>query len=249
MLYENEFNAIWENSLEKMIKEFSELFGVKYKPLFLLKVMLNYFYNKYKETTVKTYMVWDTINIDRHKIAACIMKSILVIKPLYIPLSAKLKFTFTKKKYHQILNHKIPKEKQDKNQSDPFRKYFLFYNEYLAINVAKMILDSYINSGDNSRFKHQIIVPEPFPETDHDYLRDFCIGLYYSKTKTFNPVTYANVLFLWEKYSCRKVQCDNLEAAYATLLKKDGMSEDEIEVEVKNTKLGNQTQINNNKDE
>lgn len=82
----------------------------------------------------------------------------------------------------------------------------------MAINIAKTILDSYINSNDKeNRFKHEIIIPEPFPEPDHDYLRDFCIGLHYSDIKSFNPITYANVFFLWEKYSCRKTQCDNLE--------------------------------------
>lgn len=81
---------------KKMIQDFAELFGLKHKSLFWVKIVLNYYYNKYKEKVVKNYMVWDTINIDRHKIAACMMKAALVSKPLYIPLCAKIRFIFTK---------------------------------------------------------------------------------------------------------------------------------------------------------
>ena len=90
----------------------------------------------------------------------------------------------------------------------------IFLNEYLAINIVVSILDSYINSDDRPerKFKHKIIQPEPFPVDDSDYMLDICIGLHYSNIKHFDPILFANTLFLWEKYSCRKKQCDNLNS-------------------------------------
>lgn len=226
MLYDNEFDLIWENIIKDKILTASELFGLKYKSLFYIKLCLKYYYNKYKDIIVKTYMVLDTKNIDRHKIASCLLKAILIVKPLYIPLSARIKFVFSKKstQYDSILNHHL-----DTDSIKNIKKYFIFFNEYLALNIVIGVIESYINSDETvNRLKHGIEIPEPFPKPDDEYLLDFCIGLHYSKLRQINPILIANTLFLWEKYSCRKAKCNNLECFTTELLKKQGLVNDDI---------------------
>lgn len=237
MIYENEFDDVWKSIVEGMITEAATLFGIKHKSLFWVERKLRRRYNAYKDTIVKTFMVMDTVNIDRHKIAACLIKAILVTKPLYIPLLAKIKFIFSDKYFNEILPHEI-----NSNEDESLNKYFILFNEYLAIDVAVAVLNSYINSDDRpGRFKHSIVMPEPFPEPDTDYLRDVCIGLHYSRAKEINPVAYANSLFLWEKYSCRKAQCDNLQMSYESFLSAEaGMTHEQIKATIKKAKFASE---------
>ncbi len=236
MLYVNEFDKLWNCIIQNSIVKFAEQLNIKCKPLFFLKFALKNRYNKYKDSVVKTFMSMDTTNIDRHKIASCILKSILVTKPIYIPIHTKLKFVFSKKELYEVLGLN-PKNEQEKKLA---RKRLLFLNEYLAINIAIFILESYINSDKReTRFKHEILPPNPFPEADIDYLLDVCIGLHFSNKKYLDPIVFSNVLFLWEKYSCRKKQCDNLESAYKDLLMKDtDKSDEEIKIMVDNALYG-----------
>ena len=238
MIYDDEFMKIWDGIIYPSIMKFSKRFGVKYKPLYLVRSILEYRYNKYKDIVVKTYMHLDTTNIDRHKIAACILKAILATKPLFIPLKAKWKILCTKKSFVEILQgdmnrniHQLS-ERDKKKLGMDFNKQIFFLNEYFAISVVVSILDSYINSDNrDNRFKHKIVLPEPFPKADNDYLLDVCIGMHYSKPRNCNPILFANTLFLWEKYSCRKSQCDNLIKSYMNLFESQGKPvEDAIDI-------------------
>lgn len=237
MLYDNEFDVIWSKIIQPHIVAHAKDKGVKHKPLFLLKSLIRYRYNKYKDILVRTYMVLNTTYVDRHKIASCILKSVLMSNPLLIPLSAKVKFVFSKKKLFEILTDKKLSEAEQKKELNSL----IFLNEYLATNIVVSILNSYIDSDDRPerKFKHKIIQPEPFPKDDSDYMLDICIGLHYSNIKHFDPILFANTLFLWEKYSCRKKQCDNLEIAYKDLLMKEtDKSDEEIKIMVDNALYG-----------
>ena len=233
MFYDNEFDIIWDKIIEKSIINHSEMLGVSYKSLSWVKRCMRRRFNKYKDALVKNYMVLDTFNIDRHKIAACMMKAILIVKPLYIPYYARFKLLFSGKNvyFDSILKHKLKFDAKDINSP---KKDYLFLNEYLSLGVAISILDSYIRTDNKpDRFVHSIVLPNPFPEPDEDYLLDVCIGLHYTQPKTINPIAYANAFFLWEKYSCRKKQCDNIEEAYKLLLRKSGIvNEVELDNEV-----------------
>ncbi len=227
MFYDNEFDRIWDSIIERSIKNHSEMLGVSYKNLPWVKLCMRHKFNKYKDVLVKNYMVLDTFNIDRHKIAACMMKAILNVKPLYIPYCAKLKFLFSSKDryFDSILDYKLELNEDDENSP---KKYYLFLNEYLSLGIAISILDSYIKTDNNpNRFVHNIVLPNPFPVPDEDYLLDVCIGLHYTQPSTINPIAYANAFFLWEKYSCRKKQCDNIESSYKELLKKSGAGDEQ----------------------
>lgn len=229
MLYENEFDKIWQSVVKKQIVQFSEKLGIKYKSLRILEKTIKYRFNKYKDEIVKNFMEASTARIDRHKIAACFMKAIVVSKPLYIPLDKKIRLTFSPKKV-KMKDFLCISEDVKADKSDQIENILLFYNEYLAISVALTILNSYINSDNRpSRFKHEMVFPTPFPDEDEDYLLDVCIALKNTRKFQLNPITYANVFFLWEKYSCRKTQCDNLSKAYKRVLIKNGYSNEESE--------------------
>lgn len=222
MSTQNQFDAIWDHIIKETIQNFCKKLGVRHKPFFLLKFQMGKRYNTYKNAFIKGNMYLNTRNIDRHKISSCIAKSILVTKPLYIPLISKIKFVFSNKPIYEITSSSIAE-----------KNYFMFLNEYLTLDVVISILESYIASDNREdRFKHKIVLPEPFPVDDTDYLVDICIGLHSCKTRHFNTVAFANTLFLWEKYSCRKTRCDNLKKYCKDILVKQGMSEENAEAEI-----------------
>ena len=171
-----------------------------------MKIIMLFHYKRLRKKIINIYMDENTDLIDRHKIAACVMKSILYAKPLYIPLKTKIKYIFSKKKaLYQFFVQRNTNLQDD--------KFYIFLNEYLSIYASIHIINSYINSNEKN-YHHKIVVPEPFPEPDSDYILDICLGVGYSKLKYCNVVTFANVFFLWEKYSCRKSRCDSLIYAY-----------------------------------
>lgn len=217
----NEFDIIWQDVIKPLIESFCENLGVKCKPIFFTKLILKCFYHKQKKRLIKVYMGNSVVNIDRHKVAAILMKAILLFKPLYIPFLTKVKFVFSTEKYLcNIIPSTIVQNKKESEKIN-IEKYYTYLNEYLSLSIAVSVLDGYINS-DNSenRFKHEIVVPDPFPKPDEDYLLDICISLSYSGVSRFNPIIFANALFLWEKYSCRKKQFDELNKKYNELLVK-----------------------------
>lgn len=236
MFYENEFEKIWDSVVKVLISENSKKLGIKHKNFVFLKFKLRYFYTKYRAFIVKNYMTPDTIRIDRHKISSCMMKAILKTKPLYIPICSRAKFLFSASNRHFVdfLDHELSQD-----ETSMSKKYYLLFNEYLALGIAISILESYIESDNRpGRFKHCIVSPMPFPEPDEDYMLDVCIGLKKTKLKSIDLISYANIFFLWEKYSCRKKQCDNIERAYRTILKERLDNEEEIDNEVHKALFG-----------
>ncbi len=184
------FESIWEDVVEPTIKDFlsTDNSFEKYKKS-SKEIAKKWFYNE-THFFIYSYMVDETKNIDRHKIAACMLKAILVAKPIRISFFSKAS-KFLKK--------------------SEFDDNVYLRNQHIALNVAVLILEGYIRSDKNKNIKHSICIPEPFPKGQKDYFKDVCLDLYYTNPKQINTVTYANIFFLWEKYSCRKVQCNNLE--------------------------------------
>lgn len=200
MYCKEEFDNAWASVVKDLIIKSSKELNIKHKNIKCVEKALRKQYYKQRQCFINTYMVPNTDKIDRHKIASCFVKSILYVKPLYIPVKIKAKFLFGKKKIRELVN------------TVASESHVVMSNEYLALSVATSILDGYVSSDNREgRFKHETILPNPFPEDDNNYLLDVCIDLYYSGANRFNLATFANVLFLLEKYSCRKTQCDNLE--------------------------------------
>lgn len=229
MSCKNNFDEIWDLVIKDSISYFCEKLGVKHKPFPLLKMQMKNRYNTYKNSFIKGNMYLNTRNIDRHKISSCVAKSILVSKPLYIPFISKIKFVFSDKPIYDVTSSSIAEN-----------SYFMFLNEYLSLEVVVSILESYISSDNRKdRFKHKIVLPEPFPIDDTDYLADVCIGLHNCKARHFNTVAFANTLFLWEKYSCRKTRCDNLEKFCEEKLIERGFSKDDAVEVIRKAEFGN----------
>lgn len=220
MAKEHEIRKIWESYLSNKIKEEAGDLDVGYRPLWFVKFFLFFHYKRLRKKIIDLYMADDTVNIDRHKIAACVMKSVLLVKPLYIPLKSKIKFIFSKKEYlfEIIKPNDSRKCSIDKIKNE--EKRYIYLNEYLALSIAIHILECYIKANDKN-FHHNIVAPAPFPEPDVDYWLDVCVGLGYSNIRRCSTITYANVFFLLEKYSCRKKRCDNLSEAYKSILQKN----------------------------
>ena len=205
----NEFEKIWADVVKPLIVDFKEVYHLKTRySLRLLQQMTRRNYQKYSSQFFELYMAETVEKIDRHKIAACFLKSILLVRPISIPLTQKIRLFFRLEKMEEDIQ---------------------IINQYLALSVAITILDGYIQADSNKKLTHKIYLPEPFPNEDSDYLRDMCIDLYYTSPKNINILTYANVFFLLEKYSCRKVQSENFKNKCIELLEKEKLyTEQEI---------------------
>lgn len=207
----DEFDIIWDKVVCRLTVELSKDYNLKYKNLNNCRRRARKLYRKYKDIFIKSYMYWNTDKIDKHKSAACYMKSLLVIKPIYIPFLERIKIGL------------VPsKSKYDFNVIETL----LLINEYLAFSVGVTIVDCYIARNyeeDKSKhpLEHCICIPTPFHDGEDEYIKDVCLDLYYTPTRLINIVTYANIFFLLEKYSCRKIQTENLIDELSKSLTKD----------------------------
>lgn len=199
-----EFNKIWEEIVFPLINNVSEVLHLRCKNYKLVRFVMRHVFLKETKVFINSYMVSKTKNIDRHKLAACMVKAILFAKPLRLSFSDKIA---------------IIKLKRGSLSNDLFLTKKVFSNQFLALSVAITILDGYIQADQHKILHHKIILPDPFPSEDDFYQIDVCMDMFFSGVSNFNVMTYANVFFLLEKYSCRRVQCDNLEIAYKKLLK------------------------------
>ena len=236
-LYINEINKLWDECIKSTIIEISQSLGLKHKNLNYLERKIKNVYNDLKRNLIDTYMSVDSPDIDRHKIAACALKAIMIVKAVYIPWKAKLKFIFSKeKKLYEFIDTKFTEKDY---------KYFICANEYVAWSVATSIVDGFILIEDGKeRLRHALLLPNPFPESDDDYLLDLCICLHYTKSRQLSTIMLSNTFFLLEKYSCRKIQCDNLEKAYIDKLLNDPNNDkdlDELKEEVRKIRLSLQS--------
>lgn len=204
------FDTIWEKTVEKTCEIYLEKYGSGnlVNHIAKSKKKARRYYYESSRIFVYSYMRNMTHNIDRHKIASCMVKSILMARPLRVSFFDKVKWFFTK----ENIDDKI-----------------YLANQYVAINVAVLILEAYIRSDIKKEFKHRIFFPEPFPDGEKNYIKDVCLDLYYTSPRNFNIITYADIFFLWEKYSCRRAQGENLEDKCKELLKGTAKSEEEME--------------------
>ncbi len=204
--YIDEYDKIWDNLLLPLILEYSKTYKLKYKPIFYIRRMIWHFYNNQRDLLLKKYMSSSVTDIDRHKIASCFVNSILEVKPLYIPLSAEMKLIFTNKKICQILG-----ACDSDAECQKIGNKIYYANEYLALSVAMSLINGYINADPTKTMKHKIVIPEPFENNTPDYILDVCINLHFCGKRKMDVATLSNIFFLWEKYSCRRMQCENLE--------------------------------------
>lgn len=223
--FTDEFDKIWVDVVDKLIDDFISTY--KFKKVNhknFLRFRAKRLYKKYRKVFMNSYMYFNTNKIDKHKVASCLMKTILVIKPLSLSLKDKIKIRFKTDEYPYNVEN------------------ILLANEYLSLSVAVSVLQGYIKAHNGKSdaaqpINHKIYFPTPFPVTDKSYLKDVCLDLYYINPHKFNTVTYANILFLLEKYSCRKVQCENLIEKCTQLLKDTGMSPEEVTKEICNVRF------------
>lgn len=224
-----EFNKIWDDIVQGLIEDIiSENPYLKQKNLKVVKFLIKHVFLKEAKIFINSYMVSATRKIDRHKLAACMVKAILFAKPFKISLKSKIKIA------------KMPRGEFAKNL--PLVKQALA-NQFLALSVAITILDGYIYADDKKVLRHTIQIPDPFPTEDDHYEIDVCMDMFFSGYRYINVKTYANVFFLLEKYSCRRVQCDNLENAYAAELKDryTDIDDEKLLVLINQTRLGLKT--------
>lgn len=224
-----EFNKIWDDIVVGLIEDISSNnSALKQKNLKIVKLFVRHIFLKEAKVFINSYMVSATRKIDRHKLAACMVKAILFAKPFRVSLKTKCEIS------------KMPRGEFAKNL--PLVKQVLA-NQFLALSVAITILDGYIAADDKKVLRHIIQIPDPFPTEDNHYEIDVCMDMFFSGYRRINVKTYANVFFLLEKYSCRRVQCSNLENAYeAEIREKYTYVDDEKLLElIKQTRLGLRT--------
>jgi hypothetical protein len=130
------------------------------------------------EITKKLYMDNNSRALDRHKISACLLYSIIKADPLEINKAG-------------IIN-------TQENET------ILLANEYLAFYAAlrcmKSINEKDDNNSNNDNVEEELILP--ISMNHKSYAELVCIDLYYSKIQgTFNILAYSNILFLLEQYS------------------------------------------------
>lgn len=91
----------------------------------------------------------------------------------------------------------------------------LMANEYLAFTVAMNIVEMYKRGMKDYKFyeEYTLIMPRTFHEdikgTESVYLNNVCKALYYIPSiRRFDIFAYANILFLLEKYTDLRKECD-----------------------------------------
>ena len=173
------FNEIYNNAIIKLKNELDPDNITKLKFSSYNKLFSKYQFSR--EYIKKYYMENPNENIDRHKIAACMMYSIIDIYPCYVPLSEKIKMLCSKKR---------------------FSLEIAYINEYIAIYTALSILDNFYEQdkkeGKLDARRHKIYIPETFSD-DYGYIFNMCVDLRFAKMRNkMNILTYSNILFLLE---------------------------------------------------
>lgn len=173
------FNDIYNNLIKNLKSDLDSEHIAKFKLFSDERIFCKY--QKERNKIKKYYMKNPNENIDRHKIAACMMFAIMDIYPIYIPLKYKIK---------AILKR------------EPFSQELSYINEYIAIYTALSILDNFFiqdqKDGKLDKRRHKIYIPETFCD-DYGYLLNMCIDLKFGKMKNkINILTYSNIFFLME---------------------------------------------------
>ena len=173
---DREFKTIWSTIVIPQYLFFSE----KYPGLFICNNAEQDLLSEYNDliSYCKTHYMRNASKlVDRHKVCAAIMISILKIEP--IKMNSEL---YNRNSYNKWL-----------------------FNEKIAISVGLSLLCSFLikiyeDSPDIvSRLEHGII----YPKTNHgEFINNFATELYYlKKENSFSILSLANELFLLEKYT------------------------------------------------
>lgn len=178
MTYEK-FSEFWKNIFIPTISEIDIDNIYKLKANAFDKIYMHY--QRQRKYIHDNYMMDADANIDRHKIAACLMCSIEKIQPLKLPLKFQL----------QLLK-----------SNGKLTKFQSYANEYLAFYSAVSILDNfYLYDESKNKFyknRKKIVIPNTFND-NNDYVFDFCLDLYFAnQRKMLNLLAYANIFFLLE---------------------------------------------------
>lgn len=135
-----------------------------------------FFYESNRKDIRKLYMVQESKPMDRHKIAANIMCSLLKAKIIKV-------------------NRLVPNLPLE----------LLLANEYVSFYCALNIIELY--KRDLGYNNYSLILPHTYIDEEpkeRSYVENVCKALYYTKHFGIGEVfSYANILFLLEKYSDR----------------------------------------------
>lgn len=176
------FNEIYKNVILQLKNEIDTEKILRVKPFSEDRIFIKYQF--VRDKIKKYYMTNPNGNIDRHKIAACIIFAIIKIYPFYVPLHQRLKSFFRKEVYSNDIS---------------------YINEYVAIYTALSILDNFYEQDKKENCldcrRHKIYIPDTFSD-DYGYVFNMCIELKFRKIrKDFNAMdilSYSNILFLLE---------------------------------------------------
>ena len=132
-------------------------------------------------------MAAGTEHIDRHKIAAVMLKAIMEVYPVRISVRHILRLW---------------------RRKEPLAEKYIYANETLALYTALSIVENFsacTADGTPATAHSPITLPATFNDSHYDL--NTYIDLYFSKrTKQINILTFANVFFLLEKLS-KKENC------------------------------------------
>lgn len=70
----DEFDRIWDETLQPLVKSYQKQFHLKVKNTNCLYYRMRKYFNKQRDLFLKSFMENDVYDIDRHKIASCYMK-------------------------------------------------------------------------------------------------------------------------------------------------------------------------------
>ncbi len=152
------FDEIWFSIIEPISKNICkdvDFFSIRKNAK---KNVFRHYIN-IKETVKKHYMSNKQQNIDRHKIAACLMKAILEVYPLRLSIMHVIKLWHSKKHLEE--------------------KY-IYANETLAFYSGLSILENFKDydiNGHNSTARVSIKIPKTYNESN--YLLNTYIDLYF----------------------------------------------------------------------
>jgi len=176
------FDGLWKNGFERKIDEIKSccsdkiLFDENRKEFIFEK------YSNIRDFIKERYMKNKDGLLDRHKVAAIMMKAILIVEP----------FQLSKKDNGEILD----------TEEIPILAWFA--NEVFAIYCANVIVSSFLINEEDTKmkdvYKKGLVIPDC--RNEDSYLLQLAKELYYNKVEGhFDVFAFANILFLLEQYT------------------------------------------------
>lgn len=173
------FNEIYKKIIQLQQLDIDQDNITKIKPFSSLRIYLTY---QVEKTLVKKYYMNNMQeNIDRHKICACLLYSIVKVRPFYIPAIKKINYFFCKKR---------------------FTKEISYINELAGIKTALALLDRFYQQDEKENVlnphRHKVCIPDTFSD-DYGFIFNMCINLRFSRmNRKLNVLDYSTIFFLLE---------------------------------------------------